>query len=67
VAKTKSAPIRIIRDKKTLAKSSLLCIIVFMSENRTTCHGEGRGRSRIRSPQKAVISLNTLLLRRKAQ
>jgi hypothetical protein len=56
VAKTKSAPIRIIRDKKTLAKTSLLCIIAFMSENRTTS-----------SPHKAVLSLNTLILRRKAQ
>jgi hypothetical protein len=56
ITNPKISEIRIIRDKKTLAKTYLLCIIVFMSENRTTS-----------SPHKANLSLNTLLLRRKAQ
>jgi len=55
------------KRQKTVAKPFLFRIIDFMSETHTTCHGEGRGRSRIRSSHKANLCLSTLLLRRKAQ
>jgi len=42
--------------KNSLAKALLLCIIGFMAGKHTFC-----------SPHKAVLCLNTLLLRRKAQ
>ncbi len=46
----------LLRSKKVFAINPRPCIIGFMVETRT-----------IRSPHKAILSLNTLLLRRKAQ